>query len=251
MRNIEEAEREHPIQLLSSTYIPLEHRIRDSYMVGTRIMTFAQILKYDLYPLPQILTELLTFGREGMGCEIEIEFAVNLASDPGQSVFHFLQMRPMVTGAEDIDVQIEEEEVADAFCFSGHCLGHGRFADSRVILLVRPERFDPSRTVDIAREIGHLNRKLEAQSRPYLLIGPGRWGSADHWLGIPVQWSDISGVRAIIEIRSEQLRADPSQGSHFFQNITSLGIPYLTVSEYDNGRDDEENCASGLSEQVD
>lgn len=249
LRQIEDAENELPVQVMSSTYIPSEHRIRDSFMPGIRIMTFAQILKYSMYPLPEILAELLRFGRAGMGCEVEIEFAVNFASNPVDSVFHFLQMRPMVTGGEDIDVQIDQVDINKAFCYSNQCLGHGRYSESCDILFVRPDDFDPAKTRDIAREIGQLNGRLEKEEKPYLLIGPGRWGSADHWLGIPVQWSDISGVRAMVEIRSDQLRADPSQGSHFFQNITSLGIPYLTVNV--NGNRSMGNEQGEINEFVD
>jgi hypothetical protein len=196
-------------------------------------MTFAQILKHNLFPLPEILASLLKVGREGMGCEVEIEFAVHLDPNPADSIFYFLQLRPMVTGGEDLDIQISEQEREIAFCLSTSCLGHGRFTSMADIIFVKPETFDPAATRTIASEVGALNRKMAQAGRPYLLIGPGRWGSADPWLGIPVQWGDISRVGAIIEVRSERIRADPSQGSHFFQNITSLGIPYLTVSDRD------------------
>ncbi len=250
-RTIEDAEKEHPVQVLSSTYDPSEHRIRDNFMPGMRIMTFAQILKYGMYPMSEILSELLKFGRQGMGCEVEIEFAINLAEKPEDSIFHFLQMRPMVTGGESVDVLIDTEEIVRSICFSTQCLGHGRFSHFGDIMVVRPDSFNPARTRDIAMEISRLNKKLEQQSRPYILIGPGRWGSADHWLGIPVQWSDISGVGAIIEIRNSQLRADPSQGSHFFQNITSLGIPYLTINEDENGNHNLEKASNREADYID
>ncbi len=237
-RSVQEAGEEFPVRILASTYISEEHRIRDSLMPGLRVLTFSQILKYDLYPMPQILSELLEFGREGMGCEVEIEFAVDLKANPARSVFYLLQLRPMVTGGEQADVRISDEEIQQAFCFSTQCLGHGRTENINDILYVNPATFDPKFTKNIAVEIGTFNRRLARKGRPYLLIGPGRWGSADPWLGIPVQWSDISRVGAMIEIRNDRLRADPSQGSHFFQNITSLGIPYLTINE--NGRVDLE-----------
>lgn len=238
-RGVEESEGEFPIQVLASTYSMDEHRIRDSVLPGSRVMTFAPILKYSVYPLAQILTELLAFGREGMGCEVEIEFAVNLKEKLENSVFYLLQMRPMVTGGERADVTITDEEIKEGFCFTNDSLGHGRTEVIADILYVKPEAFDPAKTREIAVEIGRMNRLLLEQERPYLLVGPGRWGSADPWLGIPVVWSDISGVGAMIEIRNEILRADPSQGSHFFQNITSLGIPYLTVNENSNGTREE------------
>ncbi len=233
-RTVQEAEKEYPVQVLSSTYVVAEHRIRDSFLPGVRVMTFSQILKYGIYPMPQILSELLEFGREGMGCDIEIEFAVDIKANPAQSVFYLLQMRPMVSGGERADVSIQDEEIQRAFCFSNHCLGHGRTEKISDILYVKPSTFDPAKTKNIAAEIGVFNRRLDQKDRSYLLIGPGRWGSADPWLGIPVQWSDISRVGAMIEIRNRTLHADPSQGSHFFQNITSLGIPYLTINENDD-----------------
>jgi DNA-binding NarL/FixJ family response regulator len=228
-RDVQEAEREYPVQTLSSTFIADEYRIRDTFLPGVRVMTFAQLLKYNLYPLPEILIELLRVGSEGMGCEVEIEFAVNLARNSTESVFYLLQLRPMVTGGEQADVLIRGQERALAFCLTSMCLGHGRFTGMADIVFVKPESFDPAATRSIALEVGAVNRRLASIGRPYLLIGPGRWGSADPWLGIPVQWGDISGVGAIIEVCSQGIRADPSQGSHFFQNITSLGIPYLTV----------------------
>jgi CheY-like chemotaxis protein len=230
-RMVQDAEKELPVQMLSSTYIADEHRIRDANLPGLKIMTFSQVLKYTSYPLAEILSELLKLGRNGMGCEIEIEFAVALDKDIEKSTFHFLQIRPMVTGGERADVQICDHEVSQSFCFSRQSLGHGNFNAMADIVYVSPEDFDPAATRAIAVEIGALNRKLVKEGRSYLLVGPGRWGSADPWLGVPVQWSDISGVGAIIELRNKALRADPSQGSHFFQNITSLGIPYLTVTE--------------------
>jgi len=166
-----------------------------------------------------------------MGCEVEIEFAVHLEQEIERSTFYFLQIRPMASGGETADVTICDHEVEQAFGYVSQCLGHGVFGDISDILFVCPDCFDSAKTKDMAAEIGEMNRKLVAEDRPYLLIGPGRWGTADPWLGIPVAWSDISGVAAIIELRNETLRADPSQGTHFFQNITSLGIPYLTLTE--------------------
>jgi len=241
-RLVQDAEDEEPVRFLSSTYIPEEHRIRDADMAGMKVMTFASILKHKLYPLPEILQSLLDLGRQGMGCEVEIEFAVRLHKKISKSEFFFLQMRPMVTGGEHDDVAICASDFDQAFCFSHSCLGHGRFENMADILLVREETFDAGATARIATEINGFNRKLQAEKRPYLLVGPGRWGSADPWLGIPVQWRDISGVGAIIELQNELLHVDPSQGSHFFQNITSLGIPYLTVMEEKNG--DSATCGS-------
>ncbi|MBU1568594.1 MAG: PEP/pyruvate-binding domain-containing protein, partial [Proteobacteria bacterium] len=231
LRNIQDAEEELPLTMLASTYIAEEDRVRDASLPGPKIITFAPILKYSDYPLPEILSELLKIGKAGMGGEVEIEFAVHLDRDLGKSVFYVLQIRPMVTGGEMVDVQISDHEVQQAFCFVGSSLGHGSYRNIADIIYVRPDTFDIAKTRETAGEIGELNSRLRQEKRPFLLIGPGRWGSADPFLGIPVQWVDIAGVAAIIEVRNGKIRAEPSQGTHFFQNITSLGIPYLTLNE--------------------
>ncbi|HEJ83414.1 MAG TPA: phosphoenolpyruvate synthase/pyruvate phosphate dikinase, partial [Desulfobacteraceae bacterium] len=232
-REVDEAENEFPIQMLASTYIPEENRIRDNgYMRGPKIMTFAQVLKYNLFPLPQLINDLLLVGRKGMGCPVEMEFSVNLYPDKDrENDFFFLQMRPMVADSERFEVKITDEEYKKAFCRSTQALGNGKNDRIADIVYVKPRDFRPEMTVQIADEIGRINAGLVKDSRPYLLIGPGRWGTADRWLGIPVQWHNISGVGAMIELRNQMLKADPSQGSHFFQNITSLGIHYITITE--------------------
>jgi hypothetical protein len=199
-------------------------------------VTFASILKYQSFPLPDILTEILEIGRRGMGCPVEIEFAVNLPlNGKGQNEFALLQIRPMAISRHDRAVDITEADMATAFCYSSMALGHGWDHSISDIIFVCPDTFNPSQTVAIAKEIGLLNARLVAANRKYLLVGPGRWGSADRWLGIPVTWSEISGVGAMVETRAEEVNADPSQGSHFFHNITSLGISYLNLVE--NGKD--------------
>ncbi len=236
---VDEFEDAYPVLNLSSTYVPGENRIRDTgYMPGPKILTFAQILKHRTFPLPELLSEVLSLAKNGMGCPVEIEFSVNLGTnEQPKAEFFFLQMRPMVADLERLDVQITSEELERAFCRSAHALGNGRNQKIEDLILVKPEDFEPQATTRIANEIKGLNGHLIKEKRPYLLIGPGRWGTADPWLGIPVQWSHISGVGAIIELRNAQLRADPSQGSHFFQNITSLGIQYITVEENADHKD--------------
>ncbi|MCX5882972.1 MAG: phosphoenolpyruvate synthase/pyruvate phosphate dikinase, partial [Deltaproteobacteria bacterium] len=232
-REIDEAETEYPIRMLSSVYIPDEHRIRDSgHLPGSKIATFASILKHDIFPLPQLLSDLLDLGRKGMGCPVEIEFAVNLGNEVLRKYeFYFLQMRPMATEIDRRDVVITDEDLQQALCFSRHALGNGKHDSISDIVYVKPLEFQINATEQMADEIGRINAMLSREKRPYLLIGPGRWGTADRWLGIPVKWRNISGVGAIIELKNSQIHADPSQGSHFFQNITSLGIPYITVVE--------------------
>ena len=232
-REVDEAESEFPVKALSSTYIPEEHRLRDTgFMPGAKLLTFAQVLKHKIFPLPELLDDLLNIGRKGMGCPIEIEFSVNLYPEKDRKGdFFFLQIRPMVAEEERFEVEISERDVKSAICRSSQALGNGKTNRIADIVYVKPEDFKVESTVQMSGEIGQINAALSKEKRPYLLVGPGRWGSADRWLGIPVQWKDISGVGAIIELRNDQLKADPSQGSHFFQNITSLGIPYLTVTE--------------------
>ena len=236
-REINDAEAEYPVKILSSTYVPEEHRIRDTgYMPGTKVLTFDKILKHEIFPLSHLLSDMLELGRKGMGCPVEIEFSVNLSSDKmKKSDFFFLQMRPMVAGGERLEVQITEQEIEKAFCRSRQALGNGKNEEMADIVYVKPDDFKLEETQRVAEEIDKINAGLLKGKRPYLLVGPGRWGSADRWLGIPVQWRNISGVGAMIELRNDKIKADPSQGSHFFQNITSLGIHYITVTE---GSDD-------------
>ncbi len=237
LRQLEEAvDDDESIQFLSSTYIPEEHRIRDARIPGPKVLTFAPILKYDMYPLAALLKEILPLGRDGMGCEIEIEFAVDLAENPAESVFYFLQIRPIVAGNEMEHQKISKKEKETSFFSSQDALGFGQHHIQDVVF-VRPDSFDRAQTQEYAQIIGKINRILHQQERPYLLIGPGRWGTADPWLGIPVQWRDISGVGAIVELQDGAVRAEASQGSHFFQNITSLGIPYLMIKN--QGPDDQ------------
>ncbi len=230
-RNIHDAEQERPVALLCSTYVAEEERVRDGCLPGPKIITFAPILKYSQYPLAALLGELLKLGKVGMGGDVEIEFAVDLKEDIGKSVLYVLQIRPMIGGGTPGNVQISASEKERAFCYVDAALGHGVFDTITDIVYVRPDRFEVAKTRQVAEEIGALNRRLRRDKRPFLLIGPGRWGSADPYLGIPVQWADISGVAAIVEVRSGAIKAEPSQGTHFFQNITSLGIPYLTLDE--------------------
>lgn len=231
-REVAAAEEEPAVKLLLSTYVPEEHRIRDTVAVpGVRVLTFASVLKYDVFPLARILQSVLAMGQEGMGRPVEIEFSVNLASDPSQpSQFVILQMRPMTARADFAQVDVGSEASDGAICFSDCALGNTvqSFSD---IVYVKPSTFEAVQTLEVARQVAEFNRALEQEQRKYVLVGPGRWGSEDRWLGIPVQWADISGVGAIVETMSSELKAEPSQGSHFFHNLTSLGISYLCVTD--------------------
>jgi hypothetical protein len=231
--DIFEARNDSPLSHLASFYQPDQQRLRDTMVKdGYPVLTFSRVLKYDTPPLAPILTEVLELGKHGMGCPVELEFSVSIPN--GHRIrpqFAFLQLRPMSARAELMNVSISDEELDQGVCVSENALGNGDFRNIRDILYVRPDTFDPSKTVTIAREIGNWNARMLKENKKYLLIGPGRWGSADRWLGIPVSWKDISGVGAIVETESSRLQAEPSQGSHFFHNITNLGIGYITLKE--------------------
>jgi DNA-binding NarL/FixJ family response regulator len=230
---IDKALNDAAVRHLCSTYSAEDNRIRDGVQAsGYPVVTFANILKYRSLPLPEILSQILVFGRQDMGSPVEVEFAVNMPFDADQKPsFELLQIRPMTLNQFNLDVEIGDEDIAKAFCYSTMALGNGKFEEIEDIIFVNPDTFDTARTIEIATEIGNVNKEMTLNKRKYLLIGPGRWGSADRWLGIPVRWTDISGVGAMVETTIEGLNADPSQGSHFFHNITSLGISYLNTSE--------------------
>lgn len=225
------------MQLVASTYLPEEHRIKDTVMAGGHpVVTFASILKYGAMPLPEILSAVMDIGQKGMDCAVDVEFSINLPQDgDGKPALAILQIRPMASRGAMAPVEILPEEAKRCFCYSENALGNGVTRDLTDIIYVKPADFDASKTVDIAREIGRLNAELAKEGQKYILIGPGRWGSADPWLGIPVRWADISGAAVIVETTHASFTADPSQGSHFFHNMTSLGMNYLNIT---NGNQD-------------
>jgi hypothetical protein len=231
-REVTDAITEPPMQLLASTYIPEENRIRDtSQCHGHRVLTFAPILKFGHFPLAEILSKMLRLCQKEMDCPVEMEFSVNLSSyfRNTNPQFAFLQIRPMSARVEQKEIQISKEEHKKSFCRSRHALGNSVKKDMQDIVYVHPDKFDASQTIKIAWEIRQINSNLLRENRKYILIGPGRWGSKDRWLGIPVTWQDISEVGAIIETTLDNMRSEPSQGSHFFHNISTIGINYFTV----------------------
>jgi hypothetical protein len=241
-REIYDALSETPIRNLSSTYYPEEGRIRDLFSdSGIPVVTFHPVLKYEALPLAGLLRDLLKLGEQGMGSPVEMEFCVNL--DPASDAtgeFVILQLRPMGAREEFMRVVIGSAEIGNAIVYARQALGNTIDRTIEDIVYVKPADFDPARTRAIAEEIGRINGRLRKEGRKYLLIGPGRWGSADRWLGIPVRWEDISGVGVIVEADHPKLRAEPSQGSHFFHNITTMGINYLTISKPVGGHIDWE-----------
>ena len=231
-REVVDASNDEAVRTLAGYYLPGEGRIRESFdPAGYPVMTFTAVLKYDLFPLAPLLRDVLELGQDGMGCPVELEFAVDLQRGSAERPsFALLQLRPMTARAEHVQIDILNDEIERAFCISSQALGNGEKVDIADIIYVKPDVFDVSKTVDVAREIGRLNGGVVREGRKYLLIGPGRWGSADRWLGIPVSWAEICAVGAMIETTATDLKADPSQGSHFFHNITTLDITYCTVN---------------------
>jgi CheY-like chemotaxis protein len=229
------AESDGSLYNVGSTYSHDNHAIYDGLSrKGTRLVTFAPILKNKIFPFPQILELLLEMGRKGMGTPIEIEFAVNMTAVPGtQKEFGVLQMRPLVLSREMDQLKIEKVDNSKLLCKSNQVLGNGLINNIHDVIVVDYENYERSRSRDVAREVYYFNARLLSQKRHYILIGVGRWGSLDPWLGIPVRWEQISGAKAIVETSFKDLCVTPSQGSHFFQNITSFMIGYFTVNSYD------------------
>jgi Phosphoenolpyruvate synthase/pyruvate phosphate dikinase len=224
------------MQHVASVYDAQDDRIRDYYQpTGRRVISFASILKYGSFPLAEILDELLTLCQKEMNSPIEIEFAVNFDVEPGQpKIFNFLQIRPIVENEEMEDLQIEQMCSDDALIFSNSALGHGMIEGIKDIVYVKPEEFNSSYTRQIAEDLEKINRSFKEKGENYVLVGPGRWGSSDPWLGIPVKWPQISEARLIVECGLKNFRVDPSQGTHFFQNLTSFRVGYFTINPYMN-----------------
>ena len=230
--DIDAAARHFPLTKIASSFDENDGRLRDVYRESDiPIITFAPILKFGEIPLPGLLTKLLAIGEEGMGCPVEIEYAVNLI--PGQKPhFYILQIRPMAVAVNRQPISIEAEDRRHGWCFSTMAMGESQETKISNIIYVKHETFNPAKTAEIANEIKRLNTSFKQQNEHFLLIGPGRWGSSDSWLGIPVNWNDITQADTIIETTVEQLHAEPSQGTHFFHNLTSLGINYLVIPSH-------------------
>ena len=219
---------------MASTYDFENEVIRDDIRTkGKRLVTFNNILKYDTFPLADIISTLLKVGEQEMNNPIEIEFAVNLdLSDGNQLVFNFLQIRPIVQNKNDLDFQLDDVNKREAIIYSESALGNGIFCGIKDLIYVKPDTFRAADSLKIAESIEKLNEKFVDTARNYILVGPGRWGSSDPWLGIPVKWSQISAARLIVESGLKDYRIDPSQGTHFFQNLTSFRAGYFTINPY-------------------
>ena len=234
--SVKDAEKDGTLRYIASTYdFHTQTLYPNITEPGRRVITFANILEHKVFPLAEILEKLLEISQREMGRPIEIEFAVNLDySKAHNHTFYLLQIRPIVDQKEMVDETIGDIPTDETILTSNSSLGHGIYNDIYDIVYVKPEHFDSSNNVKIAEEIGALNRWITEANRPYVLVGPGRWGSSDHWLGIPVKWPQISNARIIVEAGQSDYRIDPSQGTHFFQNLTSFGVAYLTINPYRN-----------------
>lgn len=232
---IKDAEKHGTLKYIVSTYDPQNDRIYGgTFKKGYRVITFSQALKNEDFKIPEVIKRILDISEKSMGTPVEIEFAWNFkGKDEEKPELSLLQIRPMVVGRE-FDVDFDDLEKQNMIVSSTKAFGNGKVENIKDIIYVRKDTFDPAYTKEIAKELGKLNEKMTDMDIPYVLIGPGRWGSSDSWLGIPVKWSQISHANIIIETNLKDFLVDPSFGSHFFQNITSLGVYYYTIDIHKN-----------------
>jgi len=226
------AEADGTLDALGSTYSPDNDAIYDGLSRrGVRVVTFAPILKYGAFPLASVLDQLIKDGEDSFGQPVEIEFAVRLPAQAGEpSEFGFLQIRPLVLFRESDQLRMENVDPARLLSHSSKVLGNGRIPNLCDVVVVDSQRFERHQSQEVARLVAYFNAKLTGENRPYLLVGVGRWGSNEPWLGIPVEWDEISGARVIVEAGFRDFRVTPSQGSHFFQNLTAFQVGYFTVN---------------------
>ena len=232
--DIKDANNDGAMKYLASTYDQVNNILRDGIsQPGMRVITFSNILQHKSFPLADILTTLLDLGQREMNNPIEIEFAANLETPAGTpKIFNFLQIRPIVHSDETYNINLDTVKKEQTIIFSESALGHGIFKGIHDIVYIKPESFNAAQNKDTVTIIENLNSKFLKQAAGYVLIGPGRWGSTDPWLGIPVKWQQISAARIIIESGLKNYRIDPSQGTHFFQNLTSFRVGYFTINPY-------------------
>ena len=233
---LDAAESDGTLRALASTYSRDNHAVYDGVSrPGSRIVTFAPMLKHGTFPLAEILDDLVRAGEDALGNAVEIEFAVRLPQQAGSmdgqpAEFGFLQIRPLTLARDTEDLALDDVRPEQLICQSSKVLGNGRIENLHDVIVVDSQRFERSRSQEVGTAVARFNRLLSEQNRPYLLIGVGRWGSTEPWLGIPVEWDEISGARVIVEAGFRDFRVTPSQGSHFFQNLTAFQIGYFTVN---------------------
>lgn len=249
--SVRQADKDGVLQWLSSTYDPYDQVIREGYYEGPsrKIISFAGILQHGVLPMPEILQNVLRYGSEEMKRPVEIEFAATV-NDDKTGEFYLLQIRPMVDNKMMLDEDLDNIPDETVILKSESAIGHGVMNEIHDIIYVKTEGYSASFNPAIADEVERMNRKMLDEGREYVIVGPGRWGSSDPWLGVPLKWPAISGARVIVECGLTDYRIDPSQGTHFFQNLTSLGVAYYTVNPYKNdGIFDEEYLNSLPAEE--
>ena len=231
---LKEADADGSLKFITSTYDPYDMIIRDGYYPGGRkILSFVNVLQHDVFPLASTLDQLLQIGQKEMGRPVEIEFAINMnKQDPRIATFYFLQIRPIVDNKEVMNEDLSVIQQEDTILSSTSVLGHGIINDVQDVIYVKTGAFNAANNQLIAYDIEKMNRKFTGTETNYVLVGPGRWGSSDPWLGIPVKWPHISNAKVIVECGLENYRVDPSQGTHFFQNLTSFGVGYFTINPF-------------------
>jgi CheY-like chemotaxis protein len=233
---IKEAEADGSLKWVASTYDLQNGTLRDGVNYeGKKLVTFSNILKHNVFPLPEILQTILEIGQKEMGKPVEIEFAVDLNRPPNDpKIFYCLQIRPIVDNKESVTTDLEKVPKENTILYSKSALGNGAITDLCDIIYIKPESFNPAKNTEMVERISRINDQFRIEQKNYILIGPGRWGSQDPWLGIPVKWPQISAARVIVESGLENYRIDPSQGTHFFQNLTSFRVGYFTINPFLN-----------------
>ncbi len=230
---VKEADKDKSLDFLASTYDPYDQIIRDGiYEGGRKVISFAGLLQQGVFPFPEIMQMAMKFGSEGMHRPVEIEFACNILG--GKMLdFHLLQIRPIVDSKQMLETDLTTIPDENCLLRSHMSLGHGINEEITDVVYVKTdEHFTASNNPTVAMEVERFNRKFLDEGKGYVLVGPGRWGSSDYWLGIPVKWPNISAAKLIVEAGLKNYRIDPSQGTHFFQNLTSFGVGYFTVNTY-------------------
>ncbi len=230
---VKEADKEKSLNFLASTYDPYDQIIRDGiYEGGRKVITFAGMLQQGVFPFPEIMQMAMKYGAEAMHRPVEIEFACNVNANRTID-FYLLQIRPIVDAKQMLDIDLATIEDNRCLLRSHMSLGHGINEEITDVVYVKTDdNFTASNNPAIAEEIERINRRFLAEGRNYVLVGPGRWGSSDYWLGIPVKWPHISAAKLIAEVALKNYRIDPSQGTHFFQNLTSFGVGYFTINTF-------------------
>ncbi len=233
---ISDAQKDGSLDFVASTYDFENDTLNDgTHYEGKKVVTFNNILKYKRFPLNNILKTILKIGQKEMGNPVEIEFAVDFNFKKDKIInFKLLQIRPIVDNKETININVNKIKQEETILYSNSALGNGTINDVRDFVYVKPDTFDSNNNPEIAEKIGKLNEKFIAEDKNYFLVGPGRWGSRDKWLGIPVKWSQISAARIIVEAGLDNYRIEPSQGTHFFQNLTSFRVGYFTINTFSN-----------------